>query len=235
MHTMPWVNEHSSPSELRLDNAWDALNMILDRRVPLAVQMRLTACVHDALCHATLLRELERNEIDRANALHVAREEWAAGDPRKGPPPHWDSHYSFQFAAALKATFYFIRSLHDAVYSALLDGTGGNSGRYSSMHDCARNARNPLHPHIEKALPGYFEWFAGCRNLRNEMKVGVSTSFHFRGLGASTKVAAVLPVIDSVKREVSGGREVSLLDVDRAFDESSRLLEWTAAYLASTA
>jgi hypothetical protein len=40
---------------------------------------------------------------------------------------------SFQFAAALKAMYYFLRALQDAVYAALLEATGSRAGRYSSM------------------------------------------------------------------------------------------------------
>lgn len=228
---MSWVNEESSAFEIRLDKAWDALNQVLDRRVSLAIQMRVTACAHDILCHATLLRQLERAELDRANALHVAQKIWVAENSRSGPPPNWESHYSLQFAAALKAMFYFIRSLHDAVYSALIETSGNRSGRYSSMYDCSKNPRNPLHSLVDVALPGYFEWFSDFRDLRNELKLGVSPSFHISGLGASTQVAVVLPIIDNVNRHVSYGREVSLRDVDRALEQSSRLLEWSVAYL----
>jgi hypothetical protein len=63
---MSWTTENSSPQDVALETAWQALNQALDRRVPLSVQMSVTACVHDAPSFMTLLRELEASEIGRS-------------------------------------------------------------------------------------------------------------------------------------------------------------------------
>jgi hypothetical protein len=232
---MAWTSEESAPVDLALDRAWDALNGVLDHRVPLSVQMRVTVSVHDLLCFVTLLRSLERAEVARSTVLEAKREEWSArGDWRKGPPPDWDSHRSFQFAAALKAAFYFVRALQDSVYAALLEATGQHSGHYASMQSCATRPTNPIRGLIELALPDYFVWFAELRALRNQMKLGLSTAFSYRGAGAQTEVCLIVQEIDNGRRNVSNGRHVSLVDIERCLSQSTRLLEWVAAHVAST-
>ena len=89
---MTWTTENSPSEEIALDRAADALNQALDRRVPVSVQMRVTACVRDALSFMTLLRQLEADEIGRS-------------EKRVNGIPHWDSQMSFQFAAGMKAMY----------------------------------------------------------------------------------------------------------------------------------
>ena len=215
---MTWTNEHSPPEEIALDKAWSALNAILDRRVRVSVQMRVTACVHDALTFMMLLRELEAAEAGRLEKLGVGRNEWK-------------SEFSFQYAAALKAMYYFVRSLQDAIYAALLEATGHRAGSYTSMHDCAKKDTNPIRLLVEQALPDYFAWFAGFRDIRNDMKLGASTSFGFRSDGLR-RVRVTLQNIDDAKRYVSHGRELSLADVEVCLRHSAQLLQFAADHVA---
>ena len=219
---MTWTTENSQPEEVALEQSWDALNQALDRRVRVSVQMRVTACVRDALSFTTLLRELEAGEVGRS-------EEQMAG------VAEWDSHLSFQFAAAVKAMYYFVRALQDAVYAALLEATGHRAGTYSSMQDCAKKATNPIRPLIERALPGYFAWFTDFRDIRNDMKLGVSTAFEFRGGAGSKQVRVILQDVDDAKRYVSFGRELSLVDMEICLTHSAQLLQFAADYITSAA
>jgi hypothetical protein len=160
--------------------------------------------------HAAL-RQLEADEIQRSekpvNGTHL-----------------WDSQMSFQFAAALKAMYYFVRALNDAVYTALLEAKGYRAGAYSSMHACATKAGNPIRPLIEQALPDYFEWFADFRDIRNHMKLGAWTAFGFRGSVGSTQMRVILQNVDDAKRYVSSERESSLVDVSRCLTQSASLV-----------
>ena len=154
---------------MALERAWDELNWALDRRVRVSMQMRVTARVHDLLTFVTLLRSLELEELRR-------RDEFDAQVDAK-----WDTHSSFQFSAAVKATYYVVRALQDAVYAALLEASGRRAGGYSSMYACAKNDRNPIHLLIAAALPEYFVWFFELRDIRNKLKLGVSSSFNYIG------------------------------------------------------
>ena len=218
---MTWTTENSPPEEVALERAWDALNQALDRRVRVSVQMRVTACVRDALSFMTLLRELEAGEVGRSEKQMAVVE--------------WDSHLSFQFAAAVKAMYYFVRALQDAAYAALLEATGRHAGAYSSMQDCAKKAANPIRPLIERALPDYFAWFAEFRDIRNDMKLGASTAFGFRGGAGSKRVRIILQDVDDAKRYVSNGRELSLVDTDRCLTHSAQLLQFVADYISHPA
>jgi hypothetical protein len=228
---MPWTTPQSPPQDVALDNAWDTLNQVLDRRVRVSTQMRLTSCVSDILSFVTLLRQLETAEIRRSEVLDERLAEWQASDHQRAPTHHWESHFSLQFAAALKAEFYFIRALQDATYAALLEAGGNRPGRYSSMHDCAKNPANPLRPLIDAALPEYFVWFADLRALRNVMKLGASTSFEFRGATGARSMYVRLQVVDDTRRHVSSGRELSIADVENSLSHSAQLLDWAAAYV----
>ncbi len=184
--------------------------------------MRVSACVRDALSFMPLLRQLEADEIQRSEKQV------------NGIPP-WDSQMSFQFAAALKAMYYFVRALNDAVYAALLEAKGHRARAYSSMHACATKAGNPIRPLIEQALPDYFEWFADFRDIRNHMKLGALTAFGFRGPVGSTQMRVILQNVDDAKRYVSSGRELSLVDVSRCLTQSARLLQCAANFIGHTA
>ena len=228
---MTWTTPQSAPQDAALDRAWHTLNQGLDRRVRLSIQLRLTSCVSDILTFVTVLRELEAAEIRRSEVLDAHLAEWQASDRRRAPREHWESHFSFQFAAALKALFYFVRSLQDATYAALLEAGGNHPGAYSSMQDCAKNAANPLRSLIDNALPGYFAWFADLRALRNQMKLGASTSFEFRGPVGARQMYVALQVVDDSLRHVSSGRKLSISDVEKSLAHSAGLLEWAAAFV----
>jgi hypothetical protein len=227
--TMAWTTPQSPPQDVALDGAWDSLNQVLDGRVRVSLQLRLTSCVSDILSFVTLLRELEAAEIHRSEVLDEQLAEWQTSDHRRPPRHHWESHFSFQFAAALKAVFYFVRALQDATYAALLEAGGNRPGAYSSMQGCAKNVANPLRPLIDNALPEYFAWFADLRTLRNEMKLGASTSFEFRGAAGAREMYVVLQVVNDARRHVSSGRKLSLADVEKSLSHSAHLLEWAAA------
>jgi hypothetical protein len=229
---MTWTSKTSSPEDTALENAWDELNQALDRRVPVSIQMRVTACVADTLTFVTLLRSLEADEISRSDALEEKMEEWAASDKRRAPTAEWDSHSSFQFVAAVKATYYFVRALQDAVYAALLEASGQRAGAYPSMYNCAKNARNPIHVLIEQAIPDYFTWFADFRAVRNQLKLGASTAFGYQGGRGAKQVQLILQEIDDSKRHVSQGREISLVDIENCLTQSRRLMKWAAEFAA---
>jgi hypothetical protein len=235
VQTMSWTTDQSPPQEVALERAWDTLNQALGRRVRVSSQMRVTSCAYDILSFVTLLRELEAAEIHRSELLDARLAEWHAGDRRRAPTHHWDSQASFQFAAALKAAFYFVRALQDATYAALLEASGNRPGAYSSMQDCAKNAANPIRPLIEKALPTYFAWFADLRALRNGMKLGASTAFEFYGAAPRRQAHVVLQVVDDARRHVSNGRKLSLVDIDTSLSQSAQLLEWAAGYVKAKA
>jgi hypothetical protein len=215
---MTWTTETSPPEEVALERAWDAVNQALDRRVRVSIQMRVTACVFDALSFMTLLRELEAGEVARF-------EKDAPGATA------WESQLSFQFAAAFKAMYYFVRALQDAAYAALLEASGRRAGAYSSMQDCVKKTANPIRSLIEQALPNYFAWFTAFRDVRNDMKLGASTAFHFRGGASSKEMRVILQKVDDAKRYVSHGRELSLVDMEECLMHSAQLLQFVADYV----
>lgn len=232
---MTWTNDTSTAQEIAVDRAWEALNNALDRRVPVSVQMRVTACVADTLSFVTLVRNLAAAEIGRSDVSDDRMEEWNRSDKRRAPRTEWDRHLSFQFAAAVKAMYYFIRALQDSIYAALLEATGHRAGAYSSMHDCAKNAANPIHALISEALPDYFAWFAELRAVRNKMKIGASTAFGYRGRRGAKDVRLTLQEVDDAKRHVSQGREVSLVDIERCLTQTETLLRWSAEHITAAA
>jgi hypothetical protein len=232
---MTWTTETSPREDIALERAGDALNKALDRRVRLSVQMRVTACMRDTLSFVTLLRNLEAGEASRSDALDAQIEEWRKSDKRTAPAGKWDSQRSFEFAAAVKATYYFVRALQDSVYAALLESTGQRAGAYTSMQKCAENPANPIRQLIGQALPGYFDWFSDLRGIRNQMKLGVSTAFGFRGVPGEKQVRVILQDIDDSNRHVSQGREISLVDVETSLVQSARLLRWAAEHISSGA
>lgn len=230
---MTWTNPASTPEDVALDKAWDELNRMLDRRVRVSVQMRVSACVHDLLTFITLLRRLEADELRRSDDYEARMSDWERSDKRTAPKAEWDKHSALQFASAVKATYYFVRSLQDAVYAALLEANGNRASGYSSMHQCAKNERNPLHALIVAALPDYFGWFSEVRDIRNKLKVGVSTSFNYRGVPGATQLQLVMQEIDDQRRHVSGGRAISLADIEACVVQSTRLVQWAASHVAT--
>jgi len=232
---MTWTNETSPPEDATLERALSAVNMALDHRVRLSTQMRVTACVQDILSFSTLLRSLAAAEVRRAEVRDEEIAEWQRSDKRMAPRGEWDSRLSFQFAAAVKAIFYFVRALQDAAYAALLEASGSKAGPYSSMNDCAKKESNPIRPLIDQALPDYFAWFTELRDIRNQMKLGLSTAFGFRGSAGEMDVRIILQQPDDKARHVSSGRELTLSDIERCLTMSARLLQWTAEYLAPAA
>ena len=225
---MAWTSDKSPPEEVALERAWEALNHILDRRVRLSTQMRVTACFHDVLSLVPLLLELEAGEVRRSEEQRMEFEEWQRSDKRTMKPPNWDSRMSFQFATVIKALYYFVRALQDAVYIALLEAGGHRAGAHSSMGDCVKALDNPVHQLIEKELPGYFGWFAEFRDIRNSMKLGVSTYFTVRG---GREAHITLQSIDDAERHVSFGRDVTLVDVRVCLTHSAQLLQLAADHI----
>jgi hypothetical protein len=232
---MTWTNETSAPEDIAVDRAWDALNRVLDRRVRVSVQMRVTACVADTLSFVTLVRSLAAGEISRSDVRDEQMDKWNLSDKRTAPRAEWDKHFSFQFAAAVKATYYFIRALQDSIYAALLEATGHRAGAYSSMQDCAKNAENPIHSLINQALPDYFAWFAELRAVRNQMKIGASTAFGYRGVKGAKDVRLILQDVNDAKRHVSQGRELSLVDIERCLTQTEALLRWSTEHITAAA
>jgi hypothetical protein len=232
---MTWTNNTSTAEDIAVDRAWDALNSALDRRVRVSLQMRVTACVADTLSMVTLVRRLAVGEIGRSAARVMRMEEWNQSDKRTAPKTEWDAHLSFQLAAAMKATYYFIRALQDSIYAALLEATGRRAGGYSSMQDCAKNAENPIHALIAEALPDYFAWFADLRAVRNKMKIGASTAFGYRGRKGTEDVRLILQEVDDAKRYVSPGREVSLVDIEMCLTQTEALLRWSSEHVTAAA
>jgi len=211
---MTWTTDASRPEEIALERAWASLNSALDHRVRVSVQMRVTACVFDALSFITVLREMEARELQQSGGLvRGAR---------------WDSRLSFQFAASLKAMYYFIRALQDAVYAALLEGLGNPAGAHASMQTCLKKPSNPVRILIHEALPSYFDWFADFRSIRNRMKVGLSTAFSVRGDQDQRQARLLLQEIDDAKRHVTTGQELGVLDVDKCLKQSAELLQFAS-------
>jgi len=204
------LNELSAPNEVLLYHAWHGLNQLLDKRVPVSLQIRLTACVTDVITFMPLLRQLESEEASRLEKhfdLTVKR---------------WDAPRSFQFAAAFKATCYFLRALQDALYGVLLETAGGRAGGYSSMADAAKDS-NPVHALLVQALPDYLEWFLDFRNIRNRMKEGVSTAFTCRITPGPPRVSVDVHRVNDQKREVTTWRSLSLDWIDECVKHSVEL------------
>ena len=220
---MSWTTDKSPTEDVAFERAWGALNEALDRRVRVSVQMRITACVFDALGFVTLLRDLEAAEIARSEKLVNAVRYW-----------EWDKQKSFQFAAALKAMYYFLRALQDSVYVALVEATSGSPAKARLSMQRATKANDSVKPLIEQALPEYFAWFADFRNIRNRMKLGASTAFVFRGtVAGSTETRVILQNVDDVRRHVTSGRELSLDDVASGLMQSSRLMQFAADHVSN--
>lgn len=102
------------------------------------------------------------------------------------------------YVAALKGMHFHIRALQDAMYAVLCELTPGcTSGRAASMAK-ALNEGNPLHRPIEASAPGYCQWFARHRDLRNTIKLGL---LHGWGVAASAHDAGT-PVLTMTPGDV---------------------------------
>ena len=66
------------------------------------------------------------------------------------------------------------------------------------------------------------------------MKLGASTSFVFRGAAGAREMYVVLQVVNDGRRHFSGGRNLSLADVEKSLSHSARLLEWAAARVSQS-
>jgi hypothetical protein len=192
--------------------------------------MRVTACVRNVLTFAPLLRSQLADEMKRQDLFTEQQDSWARTD-RMRAPARWNSHGSFQFAATLQGMYYFVRSLQDAVYRALLEANGQRAGDHTSMGDCAKNRDSLLHPVIDTGLPGYFDWFGEMRDLRNQMKIGLSNSFHVEGQPVK-QVHLTVQTIDDEQRHVGLGRGISMADIDECLEQSARLLDWSASHVS---
>lgn len=153
-----------------------------------SVAFRLWALYRDVSSFMPAVRSLEATarsalpEYRQATALYVgdqsavrAADVWITQRPVDA------------YVAALKGMHFQIRALQDAMYAVLCELTPGcTSGRAASMAK-ALNVANPLHRPIEESAPGYWQWFARHRDLRNAIKQGL---LHGWGVAASAHDAA---------------------------------------------
>jgi hypothetical protein len=117
--------------------------------------------------------------------------------------------------ATYRSFFFLSRELQDHAYGALLATCAGATLSGSPSMKNANGTTNPVRLLLDESVPGYWEWFARWRALRNRLKDGASVSL-------------VGPVSDL-------GIEFSIMDGDHAgqhkirLGDASETLEWSAA------
>jgi hypothetical protein len=79
-----------------------------------------------------------------------------------------------------KMLLYSVRCLQDCIYRALLLVHGQPAGVRASMADClkmdGRGNRKPNAIMLDARAPGYCEWFARMKKIRDELKRGLSVT-----------------------------------------------------------
>jgi hypothetical protein len=81
-----------------------------------------------------------------------------------------------RFIVLVKASFIFVRAYQDAMYALLFEMIEGRPTRNRRMQVAAAKPMNPVGRVLREQLSGYLDWFAGWRELRNEIKEGVNFS-----------------------------------------------------------
>lgn len=85
-----------------------------------------------------------------------------------------------EFAACLKAMFFFVRAFQDVLVGILFELKGKNAGRSTSMSKLLKpKNRNTLRHDLESTLPDYVSWFYRFKEIRDKMKYGINVSHGF--------------------------------------------------------
>jgi hypothetical protein len=143
---------------------------------------------------------------------------------------HGDEHAvrGQRYASAFKALFVFIRALQDASYAVLLEAQGQRAGNYSSMNKGLKS--RSVQENLAAELPGYEQWFVEFRRVRDKMKLGIQTGTTYSRPGPKEVTLSLHRVIEKPPQTVIDGR-VGVAELDRALDESTRLLKFLAGRL----
>jgi hypothetical protein len=134
--------------------------------------------------------------------------------------------HGHRFASSVKALFFFFRALQDACYAVLLEASGQKAGAYSSLNDALteKKGKKPLKAELEKELPGYVEWFSEFGELRNRMKLGVTTGQGTSSPGPPLVHVAIHKVIESPPQS-DIYRQITWVDIEEALRQSTRIVE----------
>jgi hypothetical protein len=151
-------------------------------------------------------------DVHRAAVAFETEQEAALLDP---DPPARPMRVVRRLHATYRSFFFLSRELQDHAYGALLATCPGATVPYYPSMKCAKGAANPVRLIIEEAAPGYWEWFARWRDLRNQLKDGASVIL----LGP----VADLGIQFSIERGDHAGQHAVRLG------DASETLEWSAA------
>lgn len=228
---MTWATAHASPHDRELDRAWEVANAAAAKSVPLRVQLRVTACVRDLLATVCLVRELVALETARAKTYMALSHEEDVENWRLYSGQLWGE--AARLAAAVKALFMFARSFHDAAYAMLLSATGQSSGQHTSLAKGIKNPSSSLRKVLEQEIPNFVSWFLEARDIRNDMKLGISTNHGSRGSEALCEIRIGLQGITGDPPSVSTVRELIPLDVELLVEQSARFMKFVAQAVTS--
>lgn len=138
--------------------------------------------------------------------------------------------YQNELGAVYKAMFYFVRAYQDALYGTLKELSGEPVGKYKSVAECLHKKGEQYRDKIDKAIPGYFDWFMSWREKRNKIKSGIGCS-----LGKpSDQLGIMLSDVDGEKNAIRSDMKslVTPEDVIEAVKMSRELAKYVSSIAA---
>lgn len=231
---LTFADSLSGPHEFALNSAWRSF-FFQEHKCSVSenTARRLYASVQDAMIGGSMVRELFAIEGARTESqMRMVKAYFEMNEAEKkvhntyerNGAPDWRP---FRLVVAIKALYFFFRSLQDSANCAMFEsgGRGRPPGRKSSMNFIFREdqALNPIRVLIEREIPGYREWFVEFRKVRNDMKMGRSA-----GLRASNEASWI--AFDKPVKTEDGMRpvpefRVGMSEIEDCFRLSAELLE----------
>jgi hypothetical protein len=101
-----------------------------------------------------------------------------------------------------KMLLYSVRCFQDCIYGLLLLIQGQSTGAYASMATCFKTdkhgKRKPIAIMLDMRAPGYCEWFMKMKEIRDELKRGLSVASSWAAGEHSILLSELYPDGDSI-------------------------------------
>ena len=138
--------------------------------------------------------------------------------------------YQNELGTVYKAMFYFVRAYQDALYGTLKELIGESAGKYTTIMESLSKKGKQYRDRIEKAIPGYFDWFIPWREKRNKIKSGISCSLGKQ----SDQLGIMLSDVDGEKNAIRSDMKslVTPEDVIEAVKMSHEFAEYVNSIAA---
>lgn len=138
--------------------------------------------------------------------------------------------YQNELGTVYKAMFYFVRAYQDTLYGSLRELSGEPAGKYTTIMECLSKKGKQYRDKINKAIPGYFDWFILWREKRNKIKSGISCSLGKQ----SDQLGIILSDVDGEKNAIRSDMKslVTPEDVIKAVKMSHEFAEYVNSIAA---